>query len=157
MLITGKYIDSLLNLGYTLSDHLRRSSAMSAKRERSRVIATAAMFLITLASVRAYAQATWGAISGFVTDQSGAAVPHAKIRVTNEKTGVENEGTTETAGLYSITHLDPGQYTVTVEAAGFRRFAQQHIMLQVDSTVRVDPKLAVGELNQEVTVTASVS
>jgi hypothetical protein len=115
------------------------------------------MLLVLFASLCAYAQATWGAISGFVTDQSGAAIPQAKINVLNEKTGVQVDGTTENSGLYNITHLDPGVYKVTVEATGFRRFVQEHITLQVDSTVRVDPKLTIGELAQEISVVGTTA
>jgi uncharacterized surface anchored protein len=58
------------------------------------------------------AQATWGAISGFVSDASGAMVAGANVTATEVKTGVVTKGTTDTAGLYNITHLLPGDYTV---------------------------------------------
>jgi hypothetical protein len=118
------------------------------------------LVLISFASVllyvpRARAQATWGAISGFVSDPTGAAIPNANITATEVKTGVETKGVTDSVGLYNITHLDPGEYTVRVEAAGFKSFVQEHVLLQVDSTFRIDVKLVVGRVNQEVTVTAA--
>src|SRR5262252_2056996 len=82
------------------------------------------------------AQATWGAISGFVNDASGAMIAGANVTATEVKTGVVTKGTTDAAGLYNITHLLPGDYTVTVEAQGFKRFTQEHVTLQVDSTIR---------------------
>jgi hypothetical protein len=101
------------------------------------------------------AQATWGAISGFVSDPSGAAVPGANVTVTEVSTGIASKGVTDSAGLYNITHLNPGEYTVTVEAQGFKRFTQEHVVLQVDSTVRIDPKLELGAVTQEIQVTAA--
>jgi hypothetical protein len=104
---------------------------------------------------KARAQATWGAISGFVSDPTGAAIPNANVTAIEVKTGVETKGVSDSAGLYNITHLNPGEYTLRVEANGFKRFTQEHVVLQVDSTVRVDPKLEVGAVSQEVTVTAA--
>ena len=127
---------------------------MSAKGQGLGRVLIGTILVVMFTAVEAYAQATWGAISGFVTDQSGGAIPRAKIKVANEKTGVQTEGATEAAGFYNVTHLDPGVYQVSVEASGFRRFVKQHIVLQVDSTVRVDPKLELGELTQQVTVSA---
>jgi hypothetical protein len=129
---------------------------MSPRRIGFHVVLVAAIVLL-VSSVRVSGQATWGAIAGFVTDQSGAAVPQAKITVTNEKTGVSTDALTDAGGLYNVTHLEPGVYAVSVEAKGFRRFEEQHIVLRADSTVRVDPKLQIGELLQQVTVTAEIA
>ncbi len=120
----------------------------------------AAVFLGSLlltsgCALHAHAQATWGAISGFVSDPGGASVPGANVTVTEVRTGVVTRGTTDNSGLYNITHLLPGEYTVTVEAQGFQRYTQQHVTLQVDSTVRVDCTMQLGAVNQEVTVTAA--
>jgi hypothetical protein len=125
---------------------------------RENAIAISLGFVLILFFMgKARGQETWGAITGYVTDQSGAAVPSAAVAVTNEETGVQNRAVTDSAGLYDITHLNPGVYAVAVEAAGFKRFIQRHIVLAVDSTVRVDPKLELGAVTQEITVTASAA
>src|SRR2546422_760411 len=105
---------------------------------------------------RARAQATWGSISGFVSDASGAMIPGANISVTEERTGVVTKGVTDASGFYNITHLLPGEYSVSVEMEGFKHFTQQHVTLQVDSTVRVDCALELGSVTQEVTVKGAV-
>ena len=110
---------------------------------------------VALGAPSASAQATWGAISGYVSDPSGAAVPGANVAVTEVRTGIVTKGLTDSVGLYNITHLDPGEYKLTVEASGFKRFIQEHVTLQVDSTVRIDPKLELGEVSQQVSVTAA--
>jgi hypothetical protein len=100
-------------------------------------------------------QAVWSTILGYVTDPSGAAVPGATVRVTNKLTGVANKVTTDSAGSYNITHLDPGAYDLVVEAKeGFKRFAQTGIQLAVNASVRVDAKLELGAVTQEITVAA---
>ena len=105
--------------------------------------------------LRSNAQATSGTISGFVTDTSGAIIPNAHVTITNEGTGVVSKATTNKAGLYNVTNLIPGNYTVRVEAPGFKAFVKQRIELQVDSVVRTDAQLALGQVSQSVTVTAA--
>jgi hypothetical protein len=89
-----------------------------------------------------------------VTDPSGAAVPDAAVTVTNEQTGVVNKATTDSAGSFNITHLDPGTYDLAVEAKGFKHFGQTGIRLEVTASVRVDAKLELGAVTQEITVAA---
>jgi len=108
-----------------------------------------------LATVCARAQATWGSISGFVSDTSGAMIAGADVTVREVRTGIVTKGATDTAGLYNITHLLPGEYTVSVEAQGFKRFTQERVTLQVDSTVRVDCTLQLGSLTEQITVEAA--
>ena len=108
---------------------------------------------LCLCAPRARAQATWGAINGFVTDPSGAAIAGANIKATAVSTGVETKAVSDSSGLYNLTHLTPGKYTVLVEAQGFKGFAQEHVVLRVDSAVRIDAKLEIGSVTQEVTVT----
>ncbi len=122
---------------------------------RFRTLVLTCLALVFLYAVNIWAQATWGAISGYVTDPSGGAVPGANVTVTEARTGIVTKGVTDAAGLYNITHLNPGEYTVTVEASGFKRFIQEHVSLQVDATVRIDVKLELGAVTQEVSVTSA--
>src|ERR1019366_1173143 len=103
-------------------------------------------------------QAVWSTILGYVTDPSGAAIPEATVTVTNDQTGVVNKGTTDSAGSFNITHLDPGTYTLAVEAkTGFKHFAQTGIQLAVSASVRVDAKLELGAVSQQITVAAQTA
>jgi len=115
------------------------------------------LVLLPIFTLSAWSQATWGTISGFVTDPSGAAIPNVNIIITNEGTGVQTKATTDSAGLYITTHLDPGQYTVRAASGGFQTFVQQHVVLQVDSTAKVDAKMVLGQANQQVTVTSGLA
>src|ERR1700730_17617054 len=116
-----------------------------------------ALSLILLATIveSSWAQAVWGSISGYVTDPAGVEIPQAAVTITNEKTGVRTQALTDSGGFYNVTNLVPGAYSVTVEAKGFARFTREHVILQVDATVRIDPKLELGTVPQAVTVAAS--
>jgi len=90
----------------------------------------------------AYSQET-ASIVGTVTDQSGAAVPSAKVSVTNTDNGFVRNITTNTTGNYAASALGIGHYTVRVEAPGFKAYLQTGITLNVNDTVRADASLQV--------------
>ena len=122
------------------------------------VVHLLALFSLVLASPHwAAAQATSGSISGFVTDNTGAAVPNAQVSVRNEGTGVESKTVTDNSGFYNVTNIIAGQYAVAVVRDGFKTFSKEHIVLGVDSTVRTDARLALGSAQETVTVTAETA
>jgi Carboxypeptidase regulatory-like domain len=98
------------------------------------------------------AQTTFGTIVGTVTDSSGAVVPSAAVTVRNEGTNISQDTTANDRGDYSVSHLNPGTYSVSVSEKGLKRFTKTGIVLQTADTVRVDATLQVGELGVEVTV-----
>ena len=110
--------------------------------------------LVLALPYRVAAQATSGSISGFVTDNTGAAVPQAKVTVKNEGTGVESQTVTDNSGYYNVTNIIAGQYAVAVVREGFKTFNKQHIVVGVDSIVRTDARMDVGAVTEQVTVTA---
>ena len=93
-----------------------------------------------------------GTIKGTITDPGGAVVPGAKVVATNVGTKVENTRMTNDAGVYLITPLPPGEYKVTVSAAGFQTLIQEKIIVDALSTVGVDLSLKVGNVNETITV-----
>jgi len=103
----------------------------------------------------ALGQAVSGAITGYVYDSSGAVVADAKVTVTNVETGISTSRQTDSTGRYVITNLIPGTYSLSVEAPGFRRFVQENVVLRVDSAVRVDPRLDLGAVTEQVLVSAA--
>jgi hypothetical protein len=102
----------------------------------------------------AFAQRDLSTLNGTVTDPQGAAVPSAKVAITNTATGVVNNTVTNDAGLYSVPALVPGTYTVTVEAAGFQKTEQKNIILNPGAPTEVNLTLQVGNASQTVEVTA---
>ena len=112
------------------------------------------MLCLVLLGTAAYGQET-ASIVGTVTDPSGAAVPGAKITITNTATGIIRSTTTNTTGTYSARELPIGLYNVRVEAAGFKASERTGITLNVNDTVRADAGLQVGESKESVTVEAN--
>ncbi|MBI3683159.1 MAG: carboxypeptidase regulatory-like domain-containing protein [Acidobacteria bacterium] len=104
----------------------------------------------------AFAQASFtGIILGTVTDPTGAVVSAANVAVANIATNEVSRARTDAAGNYFVPNLKPGVYSVTVEAAGFKKFVQDRIPLQIDQRARVDASLTVGSTSEVIEVTAA--
>src|SRR6478752_8086288 len=104
-----------------------------------------------------FAQSDVGTISGFVRDQSGAAVPNAKVTILNESTGESHTVTSDSQGHYTLTNLRPAVYSMTVEAQNFKKFSSAHNKLNASTTLSLDADLAVGATSETVQVTATAS
>jgi hypothetical protein len=120
---------------------------------RFRGILVLLLGLVLLGTV-AYSQET-ASIVGTVSDPTGAAVPNAKITLTNVETGLVRSTETNTAGSYAARELTIGRYNVRVEVAGFKTFERTGITLNVNDTVRADASLQVGESKESITVEAN--
>lgn len=95
-------------------------------------------------------------IVGTVTDSTGAVIPGAKVTVSNPDKGFRRELVADSAGVYTAAKIPIGNYIVTAQATGFQRLARSGITLTVGQTQRIDLKLTVGQVTQEVTVTGDV-
>ena len=115
-----------------------------------------ALFVLAMLAPYSYGQAVYGSIIGTVTDPQGAAVAGAKVVVTSVTKSTMDETTTNESGNYSVIHLIPDTYRVTIEATGFKAHNQASVLVQVDTTARVDAQLEVGAVTQSVEVTAEV-
>jgi len=91
-----------------------------------------------------YAQVPTADLSGTVTDSTGAAVSGAAVTITNTGTAAARIATTNGEGGYSLSSLNPGNYTMTVEARGFKRAERKDIELQVGQAARIDYTLDIG-------------
>src|SRR5262245_58212593 len=96
------------------------------------------LFFAILLTAPVFGQGTFGRLTGIVQDSSGAVVPNVTVTVTNQATSIEKTATTNDHGDYEVTHLNPGLYTVSSEAAGFRRFEHRDVLVQALQTVRID-------------------
>ena len=125
---------------------------ISLKRFRPLV----SLLILTLSPcLFAHAQQTTGSIVGTVKDQAGAVVNAATAKATNVETGFSRSAPTNGYGEYRIDYLPVGKYTVELEAAGFRRFVQENIVLNVDQTQTVEITLTVGASTETVEVTTA--
>jgi len=101
------------------------------------------------------AQQVFGSIFGTVTDPTGAAVVGANVTITDINKGTKFQVTTNESGNYNKGQLIPGSYQVSIEASGFQKAVSSPITVQVDFAARYDAKLAVGNVTQQVEVTAA--
>ncbi len=108
-----------------------------------------------LAPVLALAQAVSGTLLGTVTDSTGATVPNAQVTITATDTGQVQKFATNESGNYLIPGLTPGNYTVVVEAQGFKREVHEHIDLASNSSTRIDATLVTGAVTEEVTISTA--
>jgi hypothetical protein len=100
---------------------------------------------------RAHAQAT-GTLTGVVTDESGGVVPGATIDVTNTATNRTRTTTTGEDGFYTVPLLQPGPYRIVATLIGFRTTTREGVTVTVESTSRVDFRLAVSTIEETVTI-----
>jgi hypothetical protein len=105
----------------------------------------------------AYSQEVRAGLTGTITDSTGAAITNAAVVVSNLATNVTVSAKSNESGSFSTPFLAPGQYHMTVEATGFKKFIRENISLQAGERVRLDVKLEVGEVTTSVTVSDSVS
>lgn len=118
-------------------------------------LAVLLILLITAALSQASAQATSGTITGVVRDPQGGAVPDAAVKITEVNKGVSFDTNTNDLGYYTHARVPPGAYSLKVEKAGFKTFVRENLLLSVDSTVRMDVTLTLGQVTEEVVVTAA--
>jgi hypothetical protein len=111
--------------------------------------------LLLMFCAAANTQQVFGSIFGTVTDPSGSAVVAAKVTVTDINKGTQFEVLTDVSGNYSKGQLVPDQYTVEIAAKGFRPVKSDAFDVQVNSAVRYDGSLKVGEVSTEVEVVAA--
>src|SRR3954470_15341615 len=112
---------------------------------------------LIVCATASWSQTATGTIIGTVSDHTGAVVPNAKVTVVNIATAARTEVATNAEGDYAAPLLPPGNYGVSVSAAGFKGYEQKGIRLQVQQQARVDIVLQVGALTESVEVTGDAA
>jgi hypothetical protein len=107
---------------------------------------------VLLASFRLDAQVLYGSLVGSVSDGTGAAVPNAKIEVKNSATGLARETNSDDRGAFQFNNLPGGVYVVNISAPSFSRFEQTDLAINANTTVRIDARLNVAQVNETITV-----
>src|SRR5215469_9321824 len=95
-------------------------------------------------------------MNGRILDTSGAAIPEAMVTVLSDETGATRTVTADNSGKYEVLSLPVGRYEVSAEKVGFKKSVQKGITLVVGQQAVVDVTLEVGQVEQQVTVTAEV-
>ena len=129
----------------------------SAKRFQSGVRRLGALLVLALLAIAPALAQTGGeaGIQGTVVDPSGASVPDATVVATNNATGVATSRQASGSGLFTISPILPGTYTVTAHATGFRGFTQQNLTIDALRMTGLNIVMQVGSANTEITVSAA--
>jgi hypothetical protein len=93
-----------------------------------------------------------GAITGTVSDTTGAVVSGATVTARNVATGVETSRVTSSAGVYQISPLIIGTYSLTVSAKGFQSFKQENVVINENQIFGLNPVIKVGSQSDTITV-----
>ncbi len=110
--------------------------------------------LFLVASAPGFSQTYTASIRGLVTDATQSGVPNAQVVATETRRNIVQRATTDGAGRYVLTNVPPGEYTLTVEATGFKRYTREQLSVQVNQDVNIDIALQIGEVTESVLVTA---
>ena len=114
-------------------------------------------FVFILVCLAASAQSPLGTVTGVAIDPANAPIPNAKVVLRNEGTGVQQESDTNGSGIYSFPNLQPGNYKLTAEAAGFQKFESEVFPLAAFRTVREDLRFKIASSATEVSVSDVVA
>ncbi|MBI4484346.1 MAG: TonB-dependent receptor [Acidobacteria bacterium] len=112
-----------------------------------------AVLIATLLGPATVAAQTTAAISGTVSDETGAVIPNAEVSVTNVGTSQARTVETNAAGRYYVSSLVPGRYQVAAAAPGFEAIVHSGITLTVGSEAVINFSLRLGQLTEKVEVT----
>ncbi|HEX7151912.1 MAG TPA: TonB-dependent receptor [Thermoanaerobaculia bacterium] len=122
-------------------------------RIRSLFVALLAMLCIASGAFAQSVNVTTGAITGVVTDSSGAALPGVTVTATSPETGLTRNTVTESNGEYTFQLLQPGRYRVEAELAGLGTAARPNVQVLLGNTTRTDIVLN-PQVSEQITVTA---
>jgi hypothetical protein len=101
--------------------------------------------------------ANTGAIAGTVSDPSGALVPHAALAINSQGTGEKRDLATDAEGNFSVQFIPPGNYDITVRAAGFEPFILKGVQVQITEVSRLKLQLALAGAKEQVAVSSALS
>ncbi len=119
------------------------------------LLRTLTLGLFAVFATVAIGQGTSASLTGQVTDTTGAVIPNATVSAKNTDTNLVQTATTNATGVYLISTLPPGRYSLTVQATGFTRYVQIGITLSVDVASTQNVALKLGSTDLTVTVTSN--
>src|SRR5215204_360112 len=121
--------------------------------QKQRLFFLVLLLIMTIGGVEsAFAQTSFGRISGTITDSTGAVVAGATVTVSDPATNLSRTATTDESGFYTITNLPVATYGVAVEAANFKKSVRTGNVLNADGRLTVDFALETGQITEVVQV-----
>src|SRR5262245_48487978 len=114
------------------------------KRQSSILFGVLGLLLIVTLGSTALGQHIRGALEGTINDPNGAVVEGAAVTLKNVGTGISSTATTDDRGRFNFQNLEPGNYSVTVEKTGFRKYVATDVIVKVGSVTPLTANLEVG-------------
>lgn len=115
-------------------------------------LAVLALALVALGPSVVHAQAVKGALVGNVIDEAGLPLPGVTVTITEVNTNISYAAVTNDSGYYVFSNLKDGTYRVAAELSGFKRTVREGVDVKVNTTPRVDLRMAVGTVEESITV-----
>jgi hypothetical protein len=109
---------------------------------------------LLLSAVPLLAQATGARLTLAVNDPGGAAIPGARVTISNTSTGVETSALAMSGGSYVFPNLSPGPYTLRVEVSGFKRYVRDNLTLETGQVLALEVSMEIGAVSESINVTA---
>lgn len=119
-------------------------------------IVSCVVAMLLPASLPSYGQQLKGTILGTISDPSHAVIPGVAVNIIETNTNFHRTETSNESGFYAFANLDPGTYRIEIAHAGFRKIVRSDIVLDANTTVRIDLELSPGDVTQVVNVTSEV-
>src|SRR5256714_4664586 len=141
--------------------NVRSFSFSISKRPKSRnavirgLMICACAFAVLMLAAAVLASPT-GSIAGTAKDPSGASISGAKLTLTNLATNAKMETVSDSNGGFQFLQLAPAEYSLIVEAVGFKKMTEQHIVVQVDQITHAEVMLEVGSVTEMVEVNSAL-
>lgn len=110
------------------------------------------LLVLGMMTLPVMAQSSYGSVVGTITDSTGAAVPGAAVVLVNAGTSERRSMDTDSSGNFQFVNLVPGTYRVDVEKQGFKRMTRDGVQVAVQTVIRVDSTMQVGDVGQTVEV-----
>src|SRR5918912_2383570 len=112
----------------------------------------AALLLVMVTASMVFGQSATGEVNGTITDQAGAAVPGASVKLVNQATQIETQVTTDQIVYFTFANVKPAPYVLTVEMQGFKGAQTGQFNVGVSQTVTQNIALTVGNVSETVEV-----
>jgi hypothetical protein len=130
---------------------------MSSTTRRAAATLLQSLTLALLSCSLAFGQSFTASVLGTAKDPSGSAIPGASVSITDVDRGTSQTTAADEEGRFTINALPPGQYVLTVEAAGFKKFSSGRFALAVQQQATVEARLEVGAVSETLEVTGSAA
>jgi hypothetical protein len=113
--------------------------------------------MVAMIALSAMAQSERGAISGVVTDSTGAGIAGAEVLLIARGTNATTRTVTSAVGEFAAPSLLPGAYRIEIAAAGFKKYIQTEVVLAAASSVRIEAQMQLGQVSEQIEVSAAAS